>query len=311
MTRYNTRSLLFFSLLLILLSLGAILINRSIYDFPGNNYFPSDAFPVGLSLCLIYSGCGLYFGPNGLLTQSFKEIIYFFLVMSLIALATNAAQYTPFPRVDKYLISIEKALHIDIKSIVLWTHSKPNFKNLLELIYDSLPYQMAYLPLLMIARKQSSCLHEYYFLLVVSTIAGFTFYYFFPTTAPASMIESHCFSLAQKATALKFTQIHHHIQPSTIEGGMIAFPSFHVIWGWFCLYLIRGYPLFVMVMLPINTLLMASCVLLGWHYVIDLFGSIVVILLSHSVYLACKQTESVSPPPLPISDGVTVSCGDG
>ena len=209
--------------------------------------------------------------------------------MGVIALTTNAAQYTPFDTIDSHILKLESILHINMQSIMLWTHDKPTIRKLLAFIYDTLPFQMSYFPLLIIAAKQFDTAHEYYFLLLISAILGFTFYYFFPTTAPASVVESPYFSEIQHATGLKFNQIHNYIQPSTLDGGMIALPSFHVIWAWFCLYLIRGWPVLFYFMLPINTLLIASCVLLGWHYSIDILGAFIIILISHALCVACKK----------------------
>ena len=212
--------------------------------------------------------------------------------MSLIALATNAAQYTPFPAIDKRILAFEASLHINLSAIISWTNNKPNFKEALGFIYDTLPYQMCYLPLVVIATKRWQYIREYYFLILLSVIIGFSFYYFFPTTAPASIIKSDYFNEEQRATGLKFTQIHYHIQPPTLDGGMSALPSFHMIWAWFCLYMLREWPIAFLIMLPINMLLVASCVLLGWHYPTDLVGGIVVIFMSHGLCYFCSKKNT-------------------
>jgi len=131
--------------------------------------------------------------------------------------------------------------------------------------------------------------HEFYFLLLVSMIIGFVFYYFFPTMAPSSVIDSPYFLEEQRATALKFSQIHHYLQPTTIEGGLIAMPSFHVIWAYLCLYALRGWPILCGILFPVNCLLALACILLGWHYPIDLVGSIVVILMSQAILRYCYR----------------------
>lgn len=269
---------------LIVLSVFGILINYFYYQYPGNNYFPPNTPMIAISLLLMYGGFSLQFGYASRPARLLKEVVYFFLVMVILAFATNAAQYTPFPLIDKQLVIYESTFGINLEAIIAWSHSMPVFKKLLALIYDSLPLQMSYIPLLVIAANRINLIREYYFLLLFSALIGFTFYYFFPTAAPASVIDSPYFSMAQKATGLKFHQIHHYIKPTTLEGGMIALPSFHVIWAWFCLYLLRGWPLAFAIMLPINILLVASCVLLGWHYPVDLLGSLIVIIAAHGFY---------------------------
>ncbi len=285
---------LYAATLLFLLSVGAFCVNSFGYHYPGNNYFPTHSSLFAITLVLMYGGFSLQFGRASVPARIVKEIMFYFLVMCVIAFATNAAQYTPFPTIDKSILSIETSLHIDLQMIVSWTHAKPMLKTLLTFIYDTLPFQMTYLPLFIIATGRIHYIREYYFFLLVSAIIGFSFYYFFPTTAPASMFAHHYFSTEQQATGLKFMQIHQHIQPSTIEGGMIALPSFHVIWAWFCLYLLRGWALGILLLLPINLLLMLSCALLGWHYPIDILGGFIVIFFTHGLYYLLQKKSGPS-----------------
>ena len=284
----NTRYIIYAGLLLSLLSISAIVLNLFVYHFPGNNYLPYNTRAVAYSLFLVYGGCLLQFGKASQQIKILNEVIFYYVVIALIAIATNAAQYTPFPVIDKKILAFESTFHINMNDIMSWTYTKPLFKRLLTFSYTTLPYQIAYFPLIVIATRRWQYIREYYFLLIISAIIGFSFYYFFPTTAPASIISNQYFTEEQHATGLKFTQIHQGIQPSTLEGGMISLPSFHVIWAWFCLYILRGWPIGFIIMLPINLLLVAACVLLGWHYLIDILGGIIVILMSHALYYLSK-----------------------
>lgn len=275
------------ALIAILLSCLAFVINFLGFHFTGNNYYPKGSLLVGLSLVLIMLGCRLLFSNHHCCYLISRALLYFFLVMAIIALMTTAAQYTPFQPIDQKIVDFEARWGIHITALVNWTEGYPRFKQLLIFIYDSLDYQMAFLPIFMIVCLRFSAVRDYLFLLLFSAVIGFSFYYFFPTTAPASIVHSDFFTDAQRATGIKFMEIHHHLKPSTIEGGMIALPSFHALWAWFCLYLCRGIPLLFAILLPINLLLIASCVLLGWHYPSDLLGSLILALLTHrALYLA-------------------------
>ena len=281
--------LFYLAVCLLILSTAAIAVNHFIYHYPGNNYFPEQTQAIFLSLVLMYIGFILMLGLDHLVTKLVLEVFYFFLVFSLLALATNATQLTPFETIDQYIVQLEGCAGINEAAITKWTQLTPVLYHLLSFIYDSLPYQMCYIPLFIIATQQVALSREYYFLLLFSALLGFTFYYFFPTTGPASLFKSPFFTTAQLATGLKFTDIHHHLQPSTIEGGLIALPSFHVIWAWFCLYILRNWSLIFYVMLPFNLLLISACVLIGWHYPTDIVGALIIILLSHMAYNACQR----------------------
>lgn len=272
-------------LLACLLSVIALVINDIYYHYPGNDYFPVSVLQAGIYLLVILLSIQFTFGKQNYIYQLVFSIFSLFLVMAAIALLTNGVQFTPFKPIDGYLIEFEAFFHIDMVSIVAWTASYPWLKTILDMIYNSLPYQMTIFPLALAFLRHKNKLHEYFCLMLLSTLLGFVFYYFFPTVAPASMVNSPFFSLEQHATGLKFMQIHNHIPPTTMDGGMIALPSYHVIWAWFCLFSVRHWiKIFVISLTVFNFLLATSCVLLGWHYPVDLIGSLIVILATHKIH---------------------------
>ncbi|MDP1604641.1 MAG: phosphatase PAP2 family protein [Legionella sp.] len=288
----NRNCTLISGLLICLFASIALLVNFFFYHFKGNNYLPPGTGLIGLSLLLILAGLRLSWDKTHYLNKFAETVFVLYLVMGAIAFLTNAVQFTPFRPIDDFLVSLEQVFNINMAAIVAWTHQHQTFQKILVIIYDTLPYQMSSIPVLMAALGHFSKLREYFCLMLVSALMGFGFYYFFPTIAPASVIQGPYFSLEQYATGLKFAEIHNHLSPSTIEGGMIAMPSFHAIWAWFCLYLVRGWPLLFTLLLPVNALLVISCVLLGWHYPIDLLGSLVVILITHGIYWRLSRTDN-------------------
>ncbi|MBA2656864.1 MAG: phosphatase PAP2 family protein [Tatlockia sp.] len=267
------------------LSIIALVYNHYRTHFVGNNYFPPDSSLIFVILILIFLGSYLVFDKQNPFFKIAKELLYFFLLFSVIAFATNAVQFAPFRPIDKSLILIDQALGIHLDKIIGWTLNKPSLKDILVLSYDSLPMQMTYLPLLLIFCRQFYYLREYYSLLLITTLLGFLFYYFWPTLGPASVFNSPYFSNAQHATGIKFIEIHSKIVPSTQEGGMIAMPSFHMIWALLGLNLSRCSTLIFIPLLILNVLLISSCILLGWHYLIDLLGSIITLGISYLIYL--------------------------
>lgn len=281
--------ILFLAGLLCLLSLFAFLINALVYQYPGNNFFPVNVTLVWLILLINYTGLLLYFGKNTKATDAGKEILYFAGVMSIIAFASNAVQLTPFKPIDAQLLKMDKYLFIDMNAILAWINRYPNFKKLLEFIYDTLPYQMSILPLCVLATTRFYLLRDYYFLMLLTALIGFSLYYFFPSTAPASIIANPLFSSAQLATGYKFYQIHHHIQPTTNEGGLIAMPSFHAIWALLCVYLLKEWWIPCLLLFLFNLLLITSCVLLGWHYLVDIMGALILIAIACYFLILIKR----------------------
>lgn len=290
MGQVSSRSIILLSGLILALSSIILLINHFFYKYPGNNYFPENIPFLALVLILLNLGLILYFPKDNKIRQIGRELIYFFAIMCVIAFATNAVQLTPFPIIDPFIVLFEeKYMHIYMESIVAWTHNHPQFKYLLGIVYDSLPYQMSILPVLIIITCRFHRIREYYFYLLCTALIGFGFYYFFPTTAPASVTNSPFFSPEQISTGFKFKQIHHYINPTTNEGGLIALPSFHAIWAILCVNLLREWPIPCVLLSIINLFLIASCVLLGWHYLIDIIGGFIVLWISYYLCRYCSR----------------------
>ncbi|MBN9231407.1 MAG: hypothetical protein BGO90_05860 [Legionella sp. 40-6] len=284
-----SRCILILAGLAILLSTTIQTINLIWHHYPGNNYFPDNVGWLFFLLLLIWMGLKLSFSQESTIPARGRELIYFFAIMSLIAFTTNAVQLTPFPTIDTQIITFEQRLHIDMAKIIAWTHTHPLIKRLLEFSYASIDYQLSLIPVVVILSGHISWLREFYYFLIVTVLIGFSFYYIFPTTAPASNILSPLFGADQLATGLKFTQIHQHIIPTTNEGGLIAMPSFHAIWAILCVYLIREWRLAASLLALNNLLLLLSCVLLGWHYPSDLIGSILVLIPAFAWNRWCQR----------------------
>lgn len=274
MTNIDYKCTLLAGGLILLLSLIVFVSNALFYQFPGINYFPPHFFVLVSILGLIYLGSSLLFSQRNRVTDSVGHLVYLFATMSVIACATNAVQLTPFTPIDQTIVAFERLFQINMAGIVSWTANHALLKELLITVYDSLPYQMCLIPLFVIITGRFALMNEYYFLLLFTCLLGFGFYYFFPTTAPASVTASPLFSFNQTATALKFQQIHSYVTPTTIEGGLIALPSFHCIWALLCTYLLRVWPLLLISAIVINSILIASCVLLGWHYPLDIIAAV-------------------------------------
>ena len=268
-------------LLVLTVSIAALTINSFYFHYIGNNYFPTQTIPAAFVLMLVLAGSYLQFNPEHAIVLIVRELFFFYLVILSLALITDAVQYTPFKLIDELIIHFESTYWLDMVQIIAWTAQYPFFKKVLLFAYTSLAYQLVLLPLFMIVTLNIKKIRSFYFFLLTSALIGFSIYYFFPTTAPASNVYSPFFFEEQRATGIKFYEIHNHLKPTTLAGGLIAFPSFHVIWAWFCLYLTYGYSGLFFLLLPLNCLLIASCVLLGWHYPLDLLGALLVILASH------------------------------
>jgi len=223
---------------IIIASIGMFSVNKYWYRFPGLFYFEPSFLGLSILLYVIRLGLKLQFGLSDDVTllKMMKEMSVYTFIIVLIIFATSAIQYTPFTPIDKKILMVEHYLHLDLKASIAWLSAQGHFKVISAVIYDSVCYQVLVFPLLVILYQRYDVMYEFYFLVLASWIIGSMVYYFLPTMGPASLIDSPYFIEAQRATGLKFWQLHHYIQPVTEDGGMIAMPSFHVIWAWLCVY---------------------------------------------------------------------------
>ena len=180
--------------------------------------------------------------------------------------------YTPFAPIDAFLVKSDASLHLSVSAGMQWVQLHPWLKACLTFCYGTLELFLLLTLIVLIVYRRYTLLYEYYSLLVISACIGYAIYYFFPTTAPASIVQSPYFLERQYATGLKFNQLHQYQLQTTSEGGLIAFPSFHIIWTWLLVYAVRCWPMALIACSFYGMMVTFACVLLGWHYWVDLWA---------------------------------------
>ena len=264
----------------LVLSLVCFLLNHQLFHFTSIKYYPQNSLQTCLTVILLYLAMYYRFGKESNITQMSKLLLFYFAILALIAMLTTAAQLTPFPLIDKAILAAEP---FDLLTIILWTKQHPWIHTVLFWAYNSLNLEIATLPLLLIIYLKKEYLYEYFIFILYTGLLGFGFYYFYPSNGPATVLNPDYFASYQQAVGVRFTEIHHHIIPSTLEGGLVACPSFHTIWAWLTAYAMRPFPLLYKILLPYNMLIILACVLLGWHYIIDILCGLTILGIAHGL----------------------------
>lgn len=261
-------------------SIYCLLFNTLVTKYPGNHYLPWQWLLL-LPFVIFMYGVASYahdIAPRLAFFTRFYTLYYF--IITAMSLMTNGVQFTPFPTVDHIMSYLDKSLGVDTDSILLWTSSHPFIKKMLIYAYNTVTLEMFILPVALGVLLKKRSVNEFLLLTCLSYLLGYCLYYFFPTAAPASVFQSPHFLPQELATALKFQQIHHHVVPTTRDGGLIAFPSFHVIFSLLCVYVIRDVKWLLVPLAIINVIAIFSTVALGWHYLTDVFGGIFVLVVT-------------------------------
>ena len=257
-----------------------LILNQKIWHYPPVNYFTPGIDILFFFLALCTLGLLLTQGTKSRLTAFFAYLTTYHTILLLVLYFTLAIQLTPFQPIDKTLLKMDLALHYPAAKILdfLWHHE--SIKSTLEYIYNFIGVELFFLPIYLIAFGHYYRMKQFFYFLLSTLSLGYVFYYFFPTMAPASVIASPYFSLDQFNTGLKFEQIHHHFQATSDLGGMISMPSFHILWALICQISTKDTKFLWYLLWPITIGIMVSCVVLGWHYLVDLFGSLIALAIA-------------------------------
>jgi PAP2 superfamily len=263
---------------------GAILVlTAPLYPLVGISIRWSAALPQLLTLCLLLGVWLTY-----VLTPSRRHKVMFadaVLAMFLLALFTNiagAAQYAAvalgFPQVERWLAASDAALGINVPTLTAWTGSHPIFARVLILSYFSLLPQFA-LPILAFGLfyTDRKSLWEYIFHFHVCLAVTLLGVALMPATVPISYYGFE--SLIDQSRFIDhFTRLRsgtfNELWLNDIEG-MISFPSFHVAGGLMVTWAFRGHRRWFAALAVLNTLLIASTILTGAHYGIDVVATVV------------------------------------
>ena len=280
---------LIFSVTIMLLSTLIIYINYFFWHYPPVSYFANGI--ANITCFLLFSFLGSFFGLglSSRFTQTFFYVLVYKLLIYVVLCATSAVQLTPFDPIDKPLLQLDRLLQYDaVIMLDLLSQHKWIYKQLSH-AYNFVFLELLILPILLMIAGQFYSIKHFFYFFISTTLIGFSFYFFWPTMAPASVLKSAYFLKEQHNTGIKFAQIHHHVHAVSHSGGLISMPSFHIIWALIAQHSTRYIKWLWWGLLPMNILVILAAIFLGWHYLVDFFGSVLVIALAWGL-LKIKKT---------------------
>jgi hypothetical protein len=242
--------------------------NAAFHHFTGVSYFPRlfAPLPIAALMCLwIAANMRGRARAAGIIA----DLSLYALAMVVMAALTTGAQYTPHAPIDAALARWDASLGWDGPAVLHWVAQRPALRRFLDVCYMSTDLQLALAPLaaaLAPDRRRSRVLVH---AMIYSLLAGTLIYWFFPSSGPAGAYGSADFAPLQRLTSQKFAWVHSFQPGATIAGGMIAFPSFHVAWSVLVVDAARASRRLFWPALALNCVVVASTVLLGWHFLVD------------------------------------------
>ncbi|OAJ35133.1 phosphatase PAP2 family protein [Piscirickettsia salmonis] len=272
------------SLLLIFLSFLFLFINDNY------THYVSDGNPININNGVLVLLVFLLLALSAILYRSlpkagfvFKFIALYFLSIMAMIISYNV-QFSPFPAIDVDLHKIDLLMGFNQDQWLASLYLHPLCLKILNLAYESLTYQIIFLPVFACYFVDRIEIESFLVKLCFLNIIGCLIYYFWPTASPASVLNHKYLIDSQINLALKFKQLHQKIYPTVSGGGLISFPSFHVIWSALLTLLFRKKIYFLVPLLLLNSLLWLATVLLGWHYIMDVVAGLVLVILSFILF---------------------------
>ena len=264
-----------------------MLVNYFTHQYVGNSFFSSPwqraTIPlIFLSMLVVYFR-DIVSERVGLVIHTFA---FYCLALSAGLLLAAGIQVTPFATIDHWLLAADRSLGLDQSALLTAVSHIHWLRHIFVASYDSLIPELTLVPFIMAFLLCKRSVWVFLVSMLTTYLIGTLVYYFFPTTAPASVIHNPHFTYAMHDTYLKFYEIHHHLKVTATAGGLIAFPSFHVIWACLVIYATRNKKWLFYPALLWNVVLISSTVCLGWHYLLDVFASLIIV--SSCIYAAEK-----------------------
>jgi membrane-associated phospholipid phosphatase len=236
---------------------------------------------VVLILCVIMFTYGIYIQQENPRGATFIWGLSSIILTALNNVAfVNGVALTPFHPIDQVLLNADLAFGLNTLTLLQWMHQEPFLRKVMWFSYQTLVIELFCIPFVLAALNARQALRVFLNAVLFSSFIGGMIYYFFPTIAPAGILHSPYFIQDQKNVGMHFYQLHHYLKITALNGGLIAFPSFHVVWAVLLTYATYQYKIIFYPLMVFNALLIVSTVVLGWHYGVDVIAGAIVAVMS-------------------------------
>jgi len=190
-----------------------------------------------------------------------------------------------FPRIDDFLVSVDKLMGYHWPSLVLFFSERPSFSALLKIVYfTSLP-QLVIVVLLLGFTGQSRKLAHFHITGMMAALLSITIWAFLPTFG-TSVVWNIPDDIANKAGLAVDQSYATELIRLSLEGvdylspanvlGLIGFPSFHTVMAAMSVFFTWHIVWLRLLVLALNILMVPALLLHGGHHLSDFLGGLVV-----------------------------------
>ncbi len=270
----------------LLLAINAFTSRYPVIDYP-TAILRSNSFLISIPLYI--SGFYLYkiFPRLSLLLKTYGMCFIIAIVMLIVE---TGAFTTPFHLQDNVIYLLDKMVGFNLLTFINHTYQYPWLITIANAAYYLLFPAIMIVPIILALLKDERQVYTYVYAYIISCLIGFAIYYFFPSSDPANVFHSKYLPAGAEHVVLQFRLDHHYNAAGYFRAGYVGLPSFHTIWSVLiaCVTYHRKYLFYPIAFF--SSAVIASTLILGWHFLMDDIAGIIVALISF--YLAKKCLNS-------------------
>ena len=210
------------------------------------------------------------------LAESAFALLVLFLLSQVLLPAQYLAAALNRPTIDPLLARWDAAFGVHLPAIVEWTRERRSLADLLVWSYRSFTWQLSLLPILLgIVLRDRKALWEFVFHFYFCAVVILPIFALWPAAC--------AFTYFGFDSILNQTQFIRHfaeVRDGTLRvlafgnmTGLVSMPSFHVAGAFMVTWALRRHTLWLVPVAVVNLLLTVSTVATGAHYLVDVFGT--------------------------------------
>ncbi|MEO1945863.1 MAG: phosphatase PAP2 family protein [Candidatus Thioglobus sp.] len=242
-------------------------------------------FPIFLCLITIGKAVNIKTGKKPwliLCAAAFTMMIFFSGLSGIAAMAS-----TPHTRIDASLEKFDLAMHFNLAATMNWINNgHDRILSISNFAYHSWLWQLLLLPTVITVIGSYKRVITYMLGFTIACAIGGGIYYFWPTTAPATVVHSHYFTQDQYNLVKDFIMMRQGATKLLPTEGLISFPSFRVIGAVLFMILCWKNKIILIPIVVLNLILIYATLALGYHYLADVLAGIIIAVFSY--YISSK-----------------------
>lgn len=220
----------------------------------------------------------------GLFLSSLAQMYCYFIVC---VIAITAIITTPNHTIDNYLLKIDQMVGFSTLGLMGCVHQFPLLVKSLQDAYASLYFQLFFTPLILALFNNRREIDRYLLSTFIGLIVAGLIYYLWPTIAPAGVLHSKYFLQNQYDLVQRFVEVHQGAAVTVFDGGLIAFPSAHVMSALVIMFAWRQYKWIFYPLLLVNVVMIFATMALGYHYLTDVIAGAVLAYVAIKISVRC------------------------